>query len=148
MRRVGQRFVMTLAILFVASIAIGQARDFRSIRLVPDEFRWVAGPNGVSRVDLAGSQSTPGLYAYRLRLPRGYRARPHSHPDDRVVTVISGVFYVGLTDRFDETVVKRLPPGSIWTEPAGQPHYGWAKDGEVEIHVVGYGPSGTTLAPR
>ena len=30
---------------------------------------------------------------------------------------------------------------SIWTEPAKQPHFVWAKDGEVIIQVIGNGPS-------
>jgi hypothetical protein len=29
-------------------------------------------------------------------------------------------------------------------EPARQPHFAWAKDGEVVLQVVGIGPSGTT----
>jgi len=41
--------------------------------------------------------------------------------------------------------MKALPAGSIWTEPAKQPHFAWAKEGEVVIQVVGgNGPSGVT----
>ena len=41
--------------------------------------------------------------------------------------------------------MKALPAGSIFTEPARQPHFVWAKDGEVVIQVIGNGPSATTL---
>ena len=38
--------------------------------------------------------------------------------------------------------MKALPAGSIWTEPAKQPHFVWAKDGEAIIQVIGgNGPS-------
>ena len=40
--------------------------------------------------------------------------------------------------------MKALPAGSIFTEPARQPHFVWAKDGEVVIQVIGNGPSATT----
>lgn len=138
-----RRLATTLGIFVVVFVALGQTRDFRAVRLVPDDFPWVAVGSGIFRAELAGRATGPGLFAYRLRVPRGYRASPHSHSEDRVVTVISGTFYVGFTESFDETAVKRMPPGSIWTEPKGQPHYGWAKDGEVEIQVVGYSPSHT-----
>lgn len=41
--------------------------------------------------------------------------------------------------------MKVLLQGSIWTEPAREPHYVWVKDGEVVIQVVGCnGPSSST----
>ena len=40
--------------------------------------------------------------------------------------------------------MKVMPPGSLWAEPADQPHFVWAKDGEVVIQIYGAnGPSGT-----
>lgn len=138
MRRPVRRAAATLSIFLLGAVAFGQTRDFTAVRVAPNELAWVAQPNGIFRADLAGSLTTPGFFVYRMRFPRGYRATPHSHPEDRLVTVISGTFYVGYTERFDETAVKRMPPGSTWTEPIGQLHYGWAKDGEVEIQVVGY----------
>jgi hypothetical protein len=59
--------------------------------------------------------------------------------------VISGTLYVGFGEQFDEGKMKVLPATSIWTEPAKQPHFVWAKDGEVVIQVIGNGPSGVTL---
>ena len=73
-----------------------------------------------------------------------FRNEPHYHPDDRIVTVISGTLHVGFGERFDESAMKVLPAGSLWTEPAKQPHYVWAKDGEVVIQVIGHGPTATT----
>jgi hypothetical protein len=36
---------------------------------------------------------------------------PHKHPEDRVYTVISGVFSVGLGDEFDAGKLEAYPPG-------------------------------------
>ena|SRR5436190_1964351 len=143
MPRSALRLSNAFAILLFASAALSQARDFRSLRVTPEEFHWIARGTNIQRADLVGQENRRGPYVYRLRFARGYKASPHTHPDDRVVTVISGTFYVGFTERFDESEVKRMPPGSTWTEPVRQAHYGWAKDGDVEIQVVGYGPSGT-----
>ena len=39
---------------------------------------------------------------------------PHRHPEDRVYTVMSGVFYIGLGDQFDGDKVEAYPPGDQW----------------------------------
>ena len=69
----------------------------------------------------------------------------YRHPDERIGMVISGTLLVGYGEQFDESKMKALSPGSIWTEPANQPHFVWAKDGEVVIQITGNGPSGTTV---
>ncbi len=84
------------------------------------------------------------MYAYRVRFPEGFRNEPHFHPDDRVVTVISGTLHVGFGDRIDESSMRPLSAGSLWTEPGNEPHYVWARQGEVIIQIIGYGPSATT----
>ena len=86
------------------------------------------------------------MYAYRVKFPTGFRNQPHFHPDDRLVVVISGTIHVAFSDQLNEAAMKALPPGSVWTEPAREPHYVWAKDGEVVIQVIGgNGPSSSTL---
>jgi hypothetical protein len=42
---------------------------------------------------------------------------PHTHPEDRIYTVISGVFYIGLGDRFDGDQVNAYPPGAVIVLP-------------------------------
>jgi quercetin dioxygenase-like cupin family protein len=70
---------------------------------------------------------------------------PHTHPDQRIFTVISGTFYAGVGTQFDETKLVALKPGSIMSMPAEVVHYAWAKDGDVIVQEVGLGPSGTKL---
>jgi ferredoxin-NADP reductase/MOSC domain-containing protein YiiM/ferredoxin len=38
---------------------------------------------------------------------------PHVHPEDRVYTVISGVFYIGRGEQFDSAKLEAYPPGSV-----------------------------------
>ena len=114
-------------------------------RLTPDELKWAPTPTGTQRANLGGDDKKAGLYLYRVKFPANFRNTPHFHPDDRVVTVMSGTLYVGYGEQFAESQLKALPAGSIWTEPAKQPHFVWAKDGEVVIQIVGNGPSGVTV---
>ena len=67
---------------------------------------------------------------------------PHRHPEDRIYTVISGVFYIGLGDIFDESKLSAFAPGSVVVPPGGQAHFHWAKSGEYITQVSAIGPLG------
>jgi quercetin dioxygenase-like cupin family protein len=135
----------TIAVLLmlVATPVLAQSA-LQPARLTPEELHWATTPTGTLRTNLGGDDKKAGLYLYRVKFPANFKNTPHFHPDDRVVTVMSGTLYVGYGERFEEKQMKALPAGSIWTEPAKQPHFVWAKDGEVVIQVSGVGPSGVT----
>ena len=61
-------------------------------------------------------------------------------------SLLLGVLF-GYGERFDETAMQALSAGSVWTEPAKQPHFAWSRNGEVVLQVIGMGPSGTTPVP-
>lgn len=67
---------------------------------------------------------------------------PHHHPEDRVYTVISGVFYVGLGSQFDVEQLHAYPPGAVIVLPGGTPHFHWAKSGAYVTQVSAIGPLG------
>ena len=139
------RVMGCIALVLIVSGSSGQTEPLAATRLTPDEIKWESEPSGVQRASLVGDDKKPGMYAYRVRFPPNHKVQPHFHPDERVVTVISGTLYVGYGEQFDESAMKALPSGSIWTEPARQPHFVFAKDGEVVFQVVGSnGPSGLT----
>jgi hypothetical protein len=130
--------------LFIFS-GSAQAEPLATTQLTPDRFKWDPTPFGGQKVTLVGDEQKPGMYVYRVRFPANFKVQPHFHPDERVVTVMSGTLYMGYGEQFDESAMKALPAGSIWTEPAKQPHFVWAKEGDVIVQVVGgNGPSGVT----
>jgi hypothetical protein len=130
--------------LFIFSES-AQAEPLATTQLTPDRFKWDPTPFGGQKVTLVGDEQKPGMYVYRVRFPANFKPQPHFHPDERVVTVMSGTLYMGYGEQFDESAMKALPAGSIWTEPAKQPHFVWAKEGDVIVQVVGgNGPSGVT----
>ena len=136
--------VFCLCLSMTATFALAQGDPIRSVMLTPGELAWVdRGAIGHTAV-IVGDSTKTGMYAVLLKMRSGHRVEPHSHPDNRVATILSGTFYVGYGEKFDESKLKALPAGSVYTEPANQPHFAWAKDGEVIIQGVGIGPSGTT----
>ena len=78
----------------------------------------------------------------RVHLSGGTRMMPHRHAEDRIYTVISGVFYIGLGDTFDEGALKAHAPGTVVVLPAGQPHFHWARSGDYVTQVSAIGPLG------
>jgi quercetin dioxygenase-like cupin family protein len=67
---------------------------------------------------------------------------PHRHPEDRIYTVISGVFYIGLGNQFDGDQMNDCPPGSVIVLPGDTPHFHCAKSGEYVTQVTAIGPLG------
>jgi uncharacterized RmlC-like cupin family protein len=120
------RYALLSATLWVAAVACAYAQSFKPARLTSGDLTW---------------NQTPGF-------PWTAKIQPHFHFNDRIVVVLSGTLYVGYGTQFEETQLKALPAGSIWTEPAKQPHFAWAKDGEVIIQATGIGPLVTTQVCR
>ena len=120
----------------------GQA-VFRSV--LPEDIDWKpfpAFPPSVRLAVVVGQPSEPGPYVIRVKVPAGVKLMPHRHPEDRVYTVMSGVFYIGLGDEFDGDKLKAYPPGSVIVLPGDTSHFHWAKAGEYVTQVTAIGPLG------
>ena len=131
--------------IVVASVAVAQNGAPEVVALTPDEMKWqsqgVLAAPGLEQANLVGDPAKPGPYTIRIRFPKGYRIPPHTHPDAREVTILSGIYSTGYGERFDPANLKVLPAGSFYTEPANMPHYIEIKQ-DVVLQVSGTGPSG------
>ena len=100
-----------------------QARQMRNASLPQNldfpnvEIQERAAPafGGIETVVLKGDPNQRGVYTIMLRVPAHTQIAAHSHRDDRVATVISGTWRIGYGDKFDESKLKPLPPGSFYT---------------------------------
>jgi len=116
---------------------------FHAIRSEDVEWKpFAAFPPDVRLAVLVGDPREPGPYVIRVKVPMGTRLMPHKHPEDRIYTVISGVFYIGLGETFDETRLSAFAPGSLVVLPGDLPHFHWAKSGEYITQVSAIGPLG------
>jgi quercetin dioxygenase-like cupin family protein len=114
---------------------------FRSV--LPEDVDWepfAAFPPSARLAVLVGHPSEPGPYVVRVKVPSGVKLMPHRHDEDRVYTVMSGVFYIGRGDQFDEEKLEAYPPGSVVVLPGDTPHFHWAKSGEYVTQVTAIGP--------
>jgi quercetin dioxygenase-like cupin family protein len=116
---------------------------FRAI--YPEDIVWLsfpAFPPAARLAILVGQPLEASPYVIRVKIPRGTRLMPHRHPEDRVYTVISGVFYIGLGERFDEQLLKGYPPGCVVVLPGNTWHFHCARSGEYVTQVNAIGPLG------
>jgi quercetin dioxygenase-like cupin family protein len=127
----------------VAQTQRSEGTGFRSV--LPDDIDWKPFPSFPPTARLAvvvGDPSKPGPYTIRVKLPAGVKLMAHRHPEDRVYTVISGVFYIGLGEHFDSEKLEAYPPGAVVVLPGNTPHFHWARSGEYVTQVSAIGPLG------
>jgi quercetin dioxygenase-like cupin family protein len=101
-----------------------------------------AFPQGARLAVVVGEPKGPGPYVVRVNVPEGVKLMPHVHPEDRIYTVISGVFYIGYGNTFDESKLIAYGPGDVVVLPANTPHFHWARSGSYVTQVTGTGPLG------
>jgi quercetin dioxygenase-like cupin family protein len=97
---------------------------------------------------LASDGSKPENYSLRVRLKPDAKIPPHTHPDTRMIVVLSGELFVGSGANFDANSGTLLPAGSFYTVPAGMVHWSWAKNGETTYQEFGTGPTATNLTQQ
>ena len=138
-----------LVVLAAASLG---AQGPGELRMTPSEVKWPApaaggagtsGVSGTQTVVVKGDPTKPGLYTMLLRVGPNTKIEAHAHPDDRVATVISGAWYFGYGAKFDESRLKMLQAGSVYTEPPDSNHFAMTRGEGATIQITGTGPSGT-----
>jgi quercetin dioxygenase-like cupin family protein len=113
--------------------------------LLPESVNWMpfaSFPASAHLAVLVGDPAKAGPYVVRVKVPADVKLMPHIHPEDRIYTVISGVFYIGLGKTFDPEKLRAYPPGSVIVLPGNTPHFHWARSGEYVTQVTANGPLG------
>ncbi|OAI19197.1 hypothetical protein A1507_07900 [Methylomonas koyamae] len=116
-----------------------------SIKL-PEQINWVANPSGSETAVLVGDPAKPGLYVVLNKWKAHHNSKPHSHPNDRFITVISGTWWVGTGSDYNPDELKPVPAGSFVTHYGNEVHYDGAKDEDTILQIVGIGPATATPA--
>ena len=132
------------AVTIVAAVAWATSLAERSkkeiVGLTPDQVRWFTPPyynDGRQRAQLFGDSGEGGTWIDRVKIPGGARVLAHTHPQDELVTVIEGTWYLGEGAKFEAAKLKGYPAGSFIVIPAGIPHFVPAKEGTVVVQVSG-----------
>ena len=94
--------------------------DPKAIKIqLPKEIKWNKG-NGSETATLVGDPSKPGLYVVLQKWLPHNNSRPHFHPNDRYITVISGTWWVNTGPKYDPDGFKPVPAGSFVVNPASR----------------------------
>jgi quercetin dioxygenase-like cupin family protein len=143
---------LLIAAALAGAVAAAAFAQTNLVQFLPDQMKWASAAPGVTKdtqtVVLAGPLDKPVPYTQRVRIAPGGIVTPHTHPDARYTTVISGVLTVGLGEAVDAAKETQYPAGSFVVMPGGQPHYSLAKNGEVVYQESGYGPTGTNFIKK
>ena len=114
---------------------------------LPDQIKWgPVTPAGNQQAVLFGDPTKPGLYGVLTKWVAGnHFSKPHFHPNDRFITVISGTWWVGSGPNFDPANGSvPMPAGSFVTHYGKQVHWDGAKDVDAVLLIVGNGPAAST----
>ncbi|HZP89295.1 MAG TPA: cupin domain-containing protein [Burkholderiales bacterium] len=128
--------------LSMTTIAFSQEGRSGMRVIVPTDKQWEknkAMPYGMKVLALYGDPAQPGPYAYRVRVPTGYKWPPMKFSDDRVTTILKGTLWMAEGERYDPMKMKELEAGSMFVTHANTAHYQWART-EVVLQIMGTGP--------
>jgi quercetin dioxygenase-like cupin family protein len=141
------RFEVVCLLALTALSPHSLAQPISPTPILPEAVRFISPPGlqGVQVAQILGDPKKAEPYLVRVKLGPGARIPPHTHPDERSTTVLSGTIYVGFGEKFDDSKLVAVPPGAVYVAPAGVAHYIWAKDGEAQYQESGQGPTGVTL---
>ena len=154
------RFVHTvIAVALVSSLAAATlfAASNGQLRLTPSDIEGMvkqgagAGTSGVAGIKtttLMGDPTRSGPYTIEIRVPANTRIQAHTHRDARSAVVISGTWYFGYGSAASDALLKRLQPGSFYTEPADVPHFALTRDQPAVVYITGIGPTDTVFTAQ
>ncbi|MBI1340067.1 cupin domain-containing protein [bacterium] len=140
------RFLALAGALALGACAGHGARPHDTVWTEGVAFAAMGGAEKAEAAYLIGSGSASALYAIRVRIAAGGSIAPHTHPDARILTVVSGEVHYGFGEVVDTRGARLYRPGDTFLVPAGAPHYARAKT-SVIYQEAGMAPTATTPVP-
>jgi quercetin dioxygenase-like cupin family protein len=110
--------------------------------IFPEDIQWMelpALPASARLADIVDHPPEHAPYVIRVKVSAGTRVMPHVHPEHRIYTVMSGIFYIGIGEEFKAEELRAYPPGSVIVLPGNTPHFHWAKSGEYVSQIIAVG---------
>src|SRR5262249_33785964 len=138
--------VLTVLLLVLLGPAKADLNPAALAYKLPSQIEWKDTPLGAKMAIMRGDPDKPGPYIVLIKWGPHQMSHPHFRPTDRVITVLSGTWWVGTGTKFDPEGTVPMPAGSFVTHFAKQVHYDGSKDGEAIIEIVGEGPATATPA--
>lgn len=149
--KANQRIVVLILLGIISTVTEVRAQMTHTsadhIMVVPNDIKWTDAPPslppGAKVAVIEGDPKADGLFTMRLKFPSGYKIKPHFHPVDEHITVISGSFHMGLGEQYDEKTARKIVTGGFAVMNTGTRHYAFTTQ-EAIIQLHGKGPWGIT----
>ena len=146
LRKVSVSLALTTIGLVCAATAFGETSATGTVLVLPENVKYVDIPGllpGAQIAVLLGDPKKPGPYVMRVKFPPNTMNPPHTHPETRQGTVLSGSWNFGHGEKIDIAHSTKLPAGTFFTEAAGSTHYTFSTTEAVIVQISGMGPTST-----
>jgi hypothetical protein len=111
----------------------------------PEAIQWKPFLGKAEIAVISGDPQKEGApFVLRIKQPDGMKVPPHWHPVDEHLTVLQGIFVIGMGEKFDIAAGEELHVGAYASMPKRTPHFAMAK-GETIVQVHGIGPFAVTF---
>jgi hypothetical protein len=142
-RRQAQYLAAVLFLLLVPGTAHAQLDPSILNTLKWDELQWFqdsVNPGSWYAV-VSGDPLRPGPYVIVNKVLKGNFNRPHFHPYQRQIYVVSGTWWVGSGLVVSPSIAVSRPQGSYVSNAANEVHWDGARDEDVVLLIAGQGPA-------
>ncbi|PWU04042.1 MAG: hypothetical protein C5B51_17600 [Terriglobia bacterium] len=141
-KRVGQVHpnAGNLMVLYGAEVVTidRNARDFK----LSDQFDFKERPGSASKTaTLFGDPAKAGLYVQVTKRGPDDWSQPHSHPNERFITVLAGTFLIGTGAKFDKKNTVAVGPGGVVHDIPNQMHYDGTGPEGATLEFIAMGPA-------
>jgi hypothetical protein len=129
---------VSFIVFFASPTAHAQSPAYA--RVLPDDLKWTplpSMPKGAQIAVLHGSPGKPGLFTIRVKLPANFKLPVHSHPDERVRTIIAGTYYSAIGDKVDNSALMAFPAGTFSHVPPKVWQFAETRGEEVVFQITG-----------
>jgi hypothetical protein len=140
------RVLGAIVFVFVLAVLVTFAKSKMGLQPMithPQDLPWKMLPNGVQIYDIKGSMHAQGPFMTLVKAPPGYVKKPHYHPTDAYVVLISGEHHVGYGNVMNKNKAVTMTPGTVNVNPKGVVHYEWTDKGSLLV-ISSTGPWKTT----
>lgn len=131
-----------ILVVAVAGAALAWAQTTAHVMVTPGDLKWMdvpSLPSGAKIAAIEGKLDQAVPFTFRLKFPANYQIPAHWHPAIEHVTVLSGVFNLGIGEKLDKATATPLSAGSVAIMQPRTNHFGWT-DEETIIQLHGVGP--------
>jgi hypothetical protein len=117
------------------------ARDFR----LPDQIKWESRPGSTDQTAiLFGDPSKAGMFVQVTKRRPDVWSQPHSHQNERFITVLAGTFLIGTGPKFDKNNTVAVGPGGVVHDIPNQMHYDGTGPEGATLEFIAMGPATRT----